>query len=126
SGVTVVAKLDETARELRRIWEDRQVEKDYLALVHGHVREATGVIDAPLGKDERSRVAIKDCVREDGAAARTEFWVEKRFMADGSRRQPSLSLSSLRMGGEGWGEEGRLSFPSEFPQLSTHNYQPLS
>src|SRR6476646_7409998 len=44
SGVTVVAKLDDTARELRKIWESRQVEKDYLALVHGHVRETTGVI----------------------------------------------------------------------------------
>ena len=82
SGVTVVAKLDETARELRRIWEDRQVEKDYLALVHGHVRETTGVIDAPLGKDEQSRVAIKDCVRPDGAVARTEFWVERRLSRD--------------------------------------------
>ncbi|MEY2428923.1 MAG: rRNA synthase, partial [Verrucomicrobiota bacterium] len=75
SGVTVVAKRDESARELRRMWEDRQVEKEYLALVHGHVAEASGVIDAPLGKDEQSRVVIKDCVRADGAAARTEFWV---------------------------------------------------
>jgi 23S rRNA-/tRNA-specific pseudouridylate synthase len=79
SGVTIVAKLDETARALRRMWEDRQVEKEYLALVHGHVAEASGVIDAPLGKDEQSRVAIKDCVRADGAAARTEFWVERHL-----------------------------------------------
>ena len=79
SGVTVVAKLDDTARELRKIWESRQVEKDYLALVHGHVRETSGVIEAPLGKDEQSRVAIKDCVRADGAAARTEFRVEKHL-----------------------------------------------
>jgi 23S rRNA pseudouridine1911/1915/1917 synthase len=37
------------------------------------------VIDAPLGKDESSRVAIKNCVRPDGAVSRTEFWVERRF-----------------------------------------------
>ena len=37
SGVTFVAKAAGTARELRRIWESRQVEKDYLAIVHGHV-----------------------------------------------------------------------------------------
>ena len=36
------------------------------------------VIDAPLGKDEHSRVAIKDCVRADGAPARTEYWVLER------------------------------------------------
>jgi 23S rRNA pseudouridine1911/1915/1917 synthase len=79
SGVILVAKDADTARQLRRIWESRQVEKDYLAIVHGHVAEAHGFIDAPLGKDEHSRVAIKDCVRADGAAARTEYWVQQRF-----------------------------------------------
>ena len=79
SGVTLVAKCREATRELRRIWENRQVEKDYLAIVHGHLREAHGIIDAPLGKDEQSRVAIKDCVRADGTAAKTEYWVQRRF-----------------------------------------------
>jgi 23S rRNA pseudouridine1911/1915/1917 synthase len=83
SGVTLVAKDADTARDLRRIWERRQVEKDYLAIVHGHVPEGHGVIDAPLGKDEHSRVAIKDCVRADGAAARTEYWVQQRFTRHG-------------------------------------------
>lgn len=79
SGVTLVAKRDKTARELRRIWETRAVEKEYLAIVHGCVHEEHGLIDAPLGKDERSRVAVKDCVRPDGAPSLTEFWVERRF-----------------------------------------------
>src|SRR5437588_8283262 len=79
SGVTLVAKRDDTARELRKLWESRRVQKEYLAIVHGHVREDDGVIDAPLGKDEQSRVAIKDCVRADGAPARTEFRVERRI-----------------------------------------------
>ena len=77
-GVTLVAKDLATARELRRIWENRQVEKDYLAIVHGEVLDAHGIIDAPLGKDEQSRVAIKDCVRADGAPASTEYWVLER------------------------------------------------
>jgi len=79
SGVTLAAKDADTARELRRIWENRQVEKDYLAIVHGHLPEAHGVIEAPLGKDEQSRVVIKDCVRADGAGARTEYWVQHQF-----------------------------------------------
>ncbi len=79
SGVTLVAKDPDTARELRRIWENRQVQKDYLAIVHGRVPEEHGVIDAPLGKDVQSRVVIKDCVRADGAAARTEYWVQQRL-----------------------------------------------
>lgn len=79
SGVTVIAKCTDAARDLRRLWENRQVEKEYAAVVHGHLREHAGVIDAPLGKDERSPVAIKDCVRSDGAVARTKYRVVKRF-----------------------------------------------
>lgn len=79
SGVTVVAKSAAVAGELGRLWEARAVEKEYLAIVHGHVRDEHGLIDAPLGKDERSRVAIKDCVRADGVPAQTEFRVERRL-----------------------------------------------
>ena len=53
--------------------------KQYSAIVHGHVTEAQGRIEAPLGRDEASVVAIKDCVRADGAAARTDFSVTRRF-----------------------------------------------
>lgn len=79
SGVLVLAKTQAAAREARRIWERREVRKEYLAIVHGHVAEPYGLIDSPLGKDEGSRVAIKDCVSPTGAPALTEYWVEKRF-----------------------------------------------
>lgn len=78
-GVTVVAKTPEAARELGRLWETRAVEKEYLAIVHGHLPGERGSIDAPLGKDEQSRVVIKDCVRPDGASAQTEYVVVRRF-----------------------------------------------
>ena len=84
SGVTLIAKDPTTARGLRRLWETRQVEKEYLAIVHGWMAELNGVIDAPLGKDENSKVAIKDCVRCDGAEARTEWWVVEELNAAGS------------------------------------------
>jgi 23S rRNA pseudouridine1911/1915/1917 synthase len=79
SGVVIIAKSSGAAGELGKIWESRAVRKEYLAIVHGHVRDDHGLIDAPLGKDEHSRVAVKDCVRSDGAPAQTEFWVERRF-----------------------------------------------
>jgi len=79
SGVVLVAKTDVAARELRQLMENRVVRKEYLAIVHGHVSVEHSVIDAPLGKDENSRVAVKNCVRPDGASSQTEFWVEKRF-----------------------------------------------
>jgi 23S rRNA pseudouridine1911/1915/1917 synthase len=79
SGVTIVAKTAQAAGELGRLWETRAVEKEYLAIVHGHVRDERGSIDAPLGKDVHSGVVIKDCVRADGAPAQTEFRVLNRF-----------------------------------------------
>jgi len=79
SGVTIVAKSSAAARQLRKIWESREVDKEYQAIVHGHMQNEHGLIDAPLGKDESSKVAIKDCVRSDGASSITEYWVEKQF-----------------------------------------------
>lgn len=92
SGVTVVAKTAAVAGELGRLWETRAVQKEYVAIVHGHMREEHGLIDAPLGKDEQSIVAIKDCVRPDGAAAQTEFWVVRRLAKRGPLT-PALSPS---------------------------------
>jgi len=88
SGVVLVAKQDEVARELRRIWETRAAQKEYSAIVHGRVPADHEVIDAPLGKDEQSRVAIKDCVRPDGAPSQTELWAERRFR----RREGEFTL----------------------------------
>lgn len=78
SGVVMVAKSDLAAMELRKIWESREVAKEYLAIVHGRVSQ-NGAIDAPLGKDEQSKVAIKDCIREDGSPSQTEFFLERIF-----------------------------------------------
>ena len=95
SGVTLAAKTHVVARELRRLWESREVEKEYLAIVHGHVQKECGMIDAPLGKDEQSLVAIKDCVRADGLPSQTEFFVERKFFkqaAGAKNKTPAFSL----------------------------------
>lgn len=84
SGVILVAKDGGAALELRRLWEARQVHKEYLAIVHGHPDPGEGTIDAALGRDESSPIAIKDCVRPDGAAAQTDFEVLRRFTRGGA------------------------------------------
>lgn len=88
SGLVVVAKSSVTARNLRKIWEERSVRKEYLAIVYGSPAQSYTLIDAPLGKAENSEVAIKDEVRATGAAARTEVWVEKRII----RREGEFTL----------------------------------
>ena len=92
SGVVLIAKTAATARELRKLWEAGQVQKRYLAIVHGCPAETSGTIDAPLGRDEGSIVAIKDRVRPDGAASRTEYSLRQRFERDGR----TFSLLDIR------------------------------
>src|SRR4029079_14612245 len=38
SGITIVAKTVLAARQLRKIWQSREVEKEYVAIVHGAVQ----------------------------------------------------------------------------------------
>ena len=80
TGLVLVAKRADAARELGRILASGGATKEYAAIVHGRVA-APRLIEAPLGRDVSSPVAIKDCVRPDGAAATTDVspvaWLEQ-------------------------------------------------
>jgi 23S rRNA pseudouridine1911/1915/1917 synthase len=54
SGVMVVAKHDAAHQELARQFQDREVEKEYIALVWGVV-QAGRRIDAAIGRDPKNR-----------------------------------------------------------------------
>lgn len=54
SGLMVVAKSDAAHRELSRQFSDREVDKEYIALVWGLV-QAGRRIDAPIGRDPGDR-----------------------------------------------------------------------
>ncbi len=75
SGLMVVAKNDAAHDELSRQFHDREVEKEYIALVWGEV-QAGRRIDAPIGRDpsnrkkmsakaRRSREAVTRIVKAD-------------------------------------------------------------
>jgi 23S rRNA pseudouridine1911/1915/1917 synthase len=94
SGLLLVAKSASVASELGRLIEGSAVRKEYSAIVHGHVARDVFSIDAPLGKDEASAVAIKDCVRPDGARAQTNVRVVRRF-ARGTENFSLLAVEPL-------------------------------
>jgi 23S rRNA pseudouridine1911/1915/1917 synthase len=75
SGLLVVAKNEAARAALARQWKERQVEKGYLALVHGRLEPPQGVIDAPIGRDQRHRQRM--AVVEGGRAARTAYRVRR-------------------------------------------------
>ncbi|HRI11583.1 MAG TPA: RluA family pseudouridine synthase [Verrucomicrobiota bacterium] len=97
SGVMVFGKTAASALELRRLWEQGLVAKEYSALVHGAAEPGSGTIDLPLGADDRSEIAIKDCVRPDGTPARTRWWRERVFeRAEGVFSQLRIRLDTGR------------------------------
>jgi len=79
SGIVIVGKNAEVAARLRKIWESREIEKEYLAIVHGRFPAGKTTIRAPLGKDVTSSVAIKDTVVENGAEAETHAFFVKEL-----------------------------------------------
>ena len=56
SGLMVVARSPESHRRLEQLVRDRNVTRDYLALVVGRPRSRRGTIDAPIGRDRSDPV----------------------------------------------------------------------
>ncbi|MDB6053927.1 MAG: pseudouridine synthase [Verrucomicrobiales bacterium] len=79
SGLVLLGKNPESAGSLGKAFEARTVQKEYLAIVHGHVKEASGNIATALGKDLNSVIHIKDCVTTEGALSETGYSVLNRF-----------------------------------------------
>lgn len=77
SGLIVVAKTDQAHLHLAGQFEARTVNKQYTALVYGRVEPAEGRIEAPIGRDPRSRVKMG--VVKTGRPALTLFRVAERF-----------------------------------------------
>jgi 23S rRNA pseudouridine1911/1915/1917 synthase len=81
SGLLVVARTDEAQRALAAQVSRHEVERVYLALARGHLESRTGTIDAPIGRERRSRTRM--AVSGAGAReARTHFTVLELLPAD--------------------------------------------
>ena len=77
SGVMMVAKNDETQAELSRMLKDREIEKHYLALTEGMMKEKEGTVEAPIGRSRKDRK--KMAVDPEGRPAVTKW----RVLAEG-------------------------------------------
>jgi 23S rRNA pseudouridine1911/1915/1917 synthase len=81
SGLMLVARNEESQRELARMVKAREVLREYTALLEGRLESKTGTIDAPLGRHRRQRTkrAVKGAGSRD---ARTHFEVIEVLPAD--------------------------------------------
>ena len=77
SGLLMVAKNDMAHRSLAAQLKAKTNKREYVALVHGVIKQDTGTIDAPIGRSRKDRK--KQAIVADGRHAVTHFKVLKRF-----------------------------------------------
>ena len=78
SGAVVIARTDAAHRKLVEEFQNREVQKTYLALLHGKLKGEKGTIDLPIARDlhRRSRMTAR---RREGREARTDWRVRLRL-----------------------------------------------
>lgn len=91
SGLLLVGRGKENASTLGKMQQRREIQKSYLALVHGRPPES-GVIDQPLdrlGKHRPSQIYVRQAVIADTYPAQTEY------KTVGTRNHPTIGEISL-------------------------------
>jgi len=77
SGVMMVAKNDAAHRHLAEQIKEHSINREYTALVHGNIKEESGIIEAPIGRSHSDRK--KMAVVADGRPAVSNYRVLERF-----------------------------------------------
>lgn len=78
SGLMIVAKNDKSHNYFADCLKEHSIYRIYYALVEGNVKEDTGVINAPLGRNEHDRKK-RAVTSKNSKEAITNFWVLSRY-----------------------------------------------
>jgi 23S rRNA pseudouridine1911/1915/1917 synthase len=93
SGLIVIARNDAAHARLAQMFAERQMRKTYIALVHGHLKQDHGTIDAPIARDllRRTRMTTR---RSTGARSAVSHYTVLRRI---SSRFGAFTLISVRI-----------------------------
>jgi len=88
TGLLLIAKIPTSFEYLKNLFKTKKIQKRYLALVYGHIKNDTGIIDQPIGrnaKDFRLKTAGPSA-RGKLRDAQTEYKVIQRYMDTHSKK----------------------------------------
>ncbi|MGC4061474.1 MAG: RluA family pseudouridine synthase [Aquabacterium sp.] len=133
SGLLVLARGQEMQSRLSQLFQHREVDKRYVAIVHGLMQADAGEIDLPLITDWPNRPMQRVC-HEHGKASQTRFAVLARDAQLGQTRvelEPvtgrshqlrvhMLSLGHVIVGDPLYGDQ---AMQSRYPRLMLHASQ---
>ena len=77
SGLICIAKNDNAHHFLADQLKDHTMSREYIALVRGVIKENSGTIDMPIGRDKKDRQKMG--IDKEGKPATTHFQVIERF-----------------------------------------------
>jgi len=90
SGLLVVARTQTMYDYLKKQFQARIIEKEYLVLVNGQVNKNHDIIDFAISRGEKGKMVARPKIGvvtlrnvsalQTGKDAKTEFWVEKRLV----------------------------------------------
>jgi 23S rRNA pseudouridine1911/1915/1917 synthase len=96
SGIVVIARNQKVFNELKKMFQDREIEKKYLAIVYGTLVEKSGTIDKPLARTSNYR-------RQTVAGKKTKTKIREAVTEYKVSRELEKNLSLLEV----WPKTGR-------------------
>ena len=131
SGLLVVAKNNVAHARLSKDFQDRKVQKSYIALVHGKLRQSSGTIELSVGRHPTIRTKMSVSPTR-GRSAFTEYRVVEEFrgfslldvkIKTGRTHQIRVHLSAIGhpvVGDDVYGERSYKEFVRKYGALDRY------
>ena len=80
SGVMVIARTQEMYDYLKKQFQEREVKKEYLALVHKQMKQDEGEVKTPIGRSQSGKLVAQSEKINEGRSAMTKYEVLKKYI----------------------------------------------